>query len=158
MLQAHASLYRRLSLSGTRSTLQLQAFGEATPARLHGFHRRTPASRTLLRPGALASSPPPEVGATGSKPFDTDIGGDMQPAKRPKYPVAGGKDSQQLAQELLKFINEAWTPFHAVGKPCSRCGAGTVGPLRDWASRRSHLYCTGRSLQLNGDHRSARML
>ena len=36
-------------------------------------------------------------------------------AKRAKYAATNKVDSVKLAQDMLEFINEAWTPFHAVG-------------------------------------------
>lgn len=49
-------------------------------------------------------------------------GADVRPVKRAKAsehkPEEAGTSSPKsnIAQDLLDFINEAWTPFHAVGK------------------------------------------
>ena len=57
---------------------------------------------------------------------------------------AEGDAGLSVAESCLRFINSAWTQYHAVGKP--RRGAGLPGSK--FGGMRSALFCTVTSWQI----------
>ena len=58
---------------------------------------------------------PRRLPSLGSAVHLSSMASQMPPSKTAKASGSGSAETRHLATELLEFINEAWTPFHAVG-------------------------------------------
>ena len=54
--------------------------------------------------------------AISTGPATIDMGAEAKPPAKSEAAAEISSDTRNIARELLDFINEAWTPFHAVGK------------------------------------------